>query len=139
MCVLFMIAEIVGGYIANSIAIISDACHLLSDLLSFFVGICALKLASKGKNKDYLGSNSNFTFGYHRSEVVGAFISICIVWIITVWLLYEAIERFIHPPKKFNPGVMLVTAFLGIIVNLVMGFTLHQGTHAHFHTHIGGG
>jgi cation diffusion facilitator family transporter len=139
LCVFFMIAEIVGGYMANSIAIISDAGHLLSDLLSFFVGIGALKLASRGKNKDYLGCNSNFTFGYHRSEVFGALVSICIVWLLTLWLLYEAVERFIHPPTEFNAGIMLMTAFLGIIVNLVMGFTLHQGTHAHFHTHIGGG
>ncbi len=48
LCVFFMVAEIVGGYLSNSIAIMADAAHLLSDLLSFFVGIFALKLAQRG-------------------------------------------------------------------------------------------
>lgn len=48
-CVLFMAAEVVGGYVSNSVAIMSDAAHLLSDLLSFFVGIYSIRLASRGK------------------------------------------------------------------------------------------
>jgi len=132
LCVFFMIIEIVGGYVSNSIAIMSDAAHLLSDLLSFFVSIFALRLSARGINR-------NYTFGYHRAEVLGALGSISVIWILTLWLLIEAFDRFISPPTDFNPFVMMVTAFLGICVNLIMGFTLNQGGHKHFHSHLMGG
>lgn len=127
-----MLMEIIGGYISNSIAIMSDAAHLLSDLLGFFVSVFALKLAQKGVDKHY-------TFGYHRAEVLGALASISIIWVLTAWLLIEAFIRFITPPTDFNPKVMMMTAFLGIIVNIIMGFTLNQGGHKHFHSHLIGG
>ena len=54
-------------------------------------------------------------------------------------LLAEAVARLITPPESFDARVMMITALLGIVVNVIMGFSLHQGTHKHFHSHIGGG
>lgn len=71
--------------------------------------------------------------------MLGALGSISVIWILTVWLLIEAFDRFISPPTYFNPLVMMITAFLGICVNLIMGFTLNQGGHKHFHSHLMGG
>ena len=134
-----MVVEVAGGYISNSIAIMTDAAHLLSDLLSFFVGIFALRLALKGKDCLNEGTNLQYGYGYHRAEVIGALMSIGIIWVLTGWLLFEAILRFIKPPEDFDAKVMMYTAILGIAVNILMGLTLHQGSHKHFHTHIGGG
>ena len=75
-CFLFMILEFFGGYISNSCALMSDAAHLLSDLLGFFIGAFAAKLSKKART-------SNFTFGYVRWEVIGAILSILLIWILT--------------------------------------------------------
>lgn len=73
-CFIFMCCEFLGGYISNSVAIMSDAAHLLSDLLSFGIGIVSVKLAKRGKTNIQ-------NFGYERAEVVGAVLSIVMIWI----------------------------------------------------------
>ena len=84
---IFIVVEIVGGYFANSIAIMSDAAHIASDVIGFGISICSLKIAQRHATDKY-------TFGYHRVEIIGAFCSIFTIWILTVWLLYEATKRF---------------------------------------------
>ena len=79
----FIAIQIAGGILANSIAIMSDAAHIASDVIGFGISICALKIAHRR-------ANSQYTFGYHRVEIVGAFCSIFTIWIMTVWLFYEA-------------------------------------------------
>lgn len=79
----FIAIEIAGGIMAHSIAIMSDAAHIASDVIGFGISICALKIAHRH-------ANSQYTFGYHRVEIVGAFCSIFTIWIMTVWLFYEA-------------------------------------------------
>jgi zinc transporter 2 len=110
----FMIVELIGGYISNSIAVISDALHMLTDFLGYLVQFYSAYLAVKKRS-------ATFTFGYSRAESLGGLFNCFLIWGITVFLLYEAIERFIHPPKHFQPGVMLITAFLGVLLNLCMG------------------
>jgi Co/Zn/Cd efflux system component len=78
-------------------------------------------------------------FGFHRAEVLGALGSIVIIWILTGVLLFEAVLRFFYPPQTFDAFTMMVTALLGIIVNIIMGLSLHQGSHKHYHAHIFGG
>ena len=89
-CVFFITVEVVGGYIANSIAIMTDAAHLLSDLLGFQISIVALFLGQRP-------ASMSLTYGYHRAEVVGALCSVILIWGLTIWLLYEAIKRMIVP------------------------------------------
>ena len=83
-CFSFMIIEFICGYLAGSLAIMSDATHLLSDLAGFLISLFSLIVAMKPADKD-------FTFGYHRFEVIGALASIFIIWGLTVWLLMAAI------------------------------------------------
>ena len=90
-CILFMTAEVVGGALANSLAIMTDAAHLLSDLLGFLLSIFALKI---GMNKE----TETLSFGYQRAEVIGALTSIVLIWGLTLWLIYEAIVRVITKP-----------------------------------------
>ncbi|XP_068131499.1 probable proton-coupled zinc antiporter SLC30A4 [Hyperolius riggenbachi] len=125
---LFMVAELLGGYISNSLAIMTDALHMLTDLSSIILTLLALWLSSKSPNK-------RFTFGFHRLEVLSAIISVLLVYILTGYLLYEAIQRTIHMDYTINGDVMLITAAVGVAVNIIMGFLLNQTGHPHSHSH----
>ena len=115
-CCSFMIIEFICGYLAGSLAIMSDATHLLSDLAGFLISLFSLIVAMKPADR-------NFTFGYHRFEVLGALASILIIWGLTVWLLMAAIWRIKHP----NPIVgflMVCIAAGGLLFNLIMNRVL---------------
>lgn len=127
---LFMVAELIGGYIANSLAIMTDALHMLTDLSSIILTLLALWLSAKSPNK-------RFTFGFHRLEVLSAIISVLLVYVLTGFLLYEAVQRTIHMDYSINGDVMLITAAVGVAVNLIMGFLLNQAGHPHSHSHGG--
>ena len=124
-CTIFMIIEILGGYLANSIAIMSDAAHLLSDLLGFVISIVSIFISRKvAKNE--------MSYGYHRAEIIGALVSVVLIWALTVWLLYEATLRVINIPVV-NGLIMIVIAIIGFSFNVIMGLVLaHQGI-AHSH------
>ena len=111
-CFTFMTIEFIFGYLAGSLAIISDATHLLSDLAGFLISLFSLIVALKPADK-------NFTFGYHRFEVLGALASILIIWALTAWLLVEAVYRIKHP----NPivGLIMVCIAAGsLLFNIIM-------------------
>ena len=115
-CCSFMIIEFVCGYIAGSLAIMSDATHLLSDLAGFLISLFSLIVAMKPADR-------NFTFGYHRFEVLGALASILIIWGLTVWLLMASVWRIKHP----NPIVgflMVCIAAGGLLFNIIMNRVL---------------
>ena len=115
-CCSFMIIEFICGYLAGSLAIMSDATHLLSDLAGFLISLFSLIVAMKPADR-------NFTFGYHRFEVLGALASILIIWGLTVWLLIAAVWRIRHP----NPIVgflMVCTAAGGLLFNIIMNRVL---------------
>jgi zinc transporter 2 len=115
-CCTFMIIEFICGYLAGSLAIMSDATHLLSDLAGFLISLFSLIVAMKPADR-------NFTFGYHRFEVLGALASILIIWGLTVWLLMAAVWRIQHP----NPIVgflMVCISAGGLLFNIIMNRVL---------------
>jgi len=136
---LFMTVEVIGGYIANSIAIYSDAAHLLTDVAGFLIALIAT-ITSRQKGSRHL------TFGYVRAEVLGALFSVLSLWIITVILFYEAFRRsigwFNGHGEKVDGFFMFIVACFGILVNLSLGYlfqdehggALHPG-HSHDHDH----
>ena len=77
---------------AHSIAIFTDSAHLASDMVGFAISMTALTLGQRGSTHDY-------SFGWHRAEVVGTMVSVSVIWIMTVWLFVEATKRFFEPPK----------------------------------------
>ena len=87
----FIVAQLVGGYFAGSVAILTDSAHLASDLIGFAISIIALNIAQKKSDKEH-------SFGWHRAEVVGSIVSLSSIWIVTVVLLGEATKRFFLPP-----------------------------------------
>lgn len=130
-CLLFMIIELIGGILSNSIAIITDAAHLFSDLSGFIISIIAICIGQKPSNKIY-------TFGYHRAEVIGALTSVLTIWVLTAFLVKEAFER-IYNPSPIDAKIMLYTSVFGLFCNLVMIKILHSdefiGSHDCDHNH----
>jgi zinc transporter 2 len=78
------------------------------------------------------------SYGYHRSEVIGALGSVILIWGLTIWLVYEAISRIVNP-QEVGGLIMLITSGVGLICNLVMMKVLHgdhgHGGHDHGHDH----
>jgi len=131
-----MAVEIVGGIAANSLAIITDAAHMLSDVGGFIVSLVALQLAEMEATKEY-------SYGFKQAEVLGALFSIMIVWGLTAVLLYEAVFRFFQP-EEIDAPVMFTISVIGFLVNLVLMKVLghghgHGDGDDHGHSHGGGG
>ncbi|XP_028293746.1 putative proton-coupled zinc antiporter SLC30A4 [Gouania willdenowi] len=125
---LFMTGEIIGGYISNSLAIMTDAVHMLADVAGIVFSLLALRLSTKPPTK-------RFTFGLHRLEVVSTLLSVLLIYILTAFLVYEAVQRTVSQDFNIDGDVMLITAAVGVAVNLIMGFLLNQGGHLHSHSH----
>lgn len=119
-----MTLEIVGGLLAHSLAIITDAAHLLSDVSGFAVSLFAVALSQKIPSAHY-------TYGYHQAEILGALTSVLIVWAMTGVLLVEAIRRFSNL-EPVDGRLMLIMAVIGLFVNFALFGTLH---HSHDHDH----
>lgn len=125
---LFMAGEIIGGYVSNSLAIMTDAVHMLTDVVGILFSLLALWLSTKPPTK-------RFTFGLHRLEVVSAVLSVMLIYILTAVLLFEAVQRTMSQDFDIDGDVMLITAAVGVAVNLIMGFLLNQSGHVHSHGH----
>uniref|UniRef100_A0A8C5MCR2 Proton-coupled zinc antiporter SLC30A8 n=1 Tax=Leptobrachium leishanense TaxID=445787 RepID=A0A8C5MCR2_9ANUR len=125
-CLTFIFAEIAGGYIAGSLAVVTDAAHLLVDLSSFLISLCSLWLSSKP-------ATQRLTFGWFRAEIVGALMSMMTIWVVTGVLLYLACERILHPDYEINGTVMLMTSVCALVANLILAVILHQKGHGHSH------
>ncbi|XP_070067816.1 proton-coupled zinc antiporter SLC30A2 isoform X2 [Drosophila takahashii] len=124
LCTVFMIIEIVGGVISNSLAIATDAAHLLTDLASFLISLFALHLAGRPPSE-------RLNFGWYRAEVIGAMISVFFIWVITGILVYMAIVRWVNQDFDLDAQIMLITSAVGIIFNVIMALQLRHG-HSHF-------
>ncbi|KAI8042476.1 hypothetical protein M5D96_003789, partial [Drosophila gunungcola] len=124
LCFVFMIVEIVGGVVSNSLAIATDAAHLLTDLASFLISLFALYLAGRP-------SSERLNFGWYRAEVIGAMISVFFIWVITGILVYMAIMRWVNQEFDLEAKIMLITSALAILFNIIMAVHLSHG-HSHF-------
>ncbi|XP_018431211.1 PREDICTED: zinc transporter 2-like, partial [Nanorana parkeri] len=127
-CFIFMIGEVAGGYIAHSLAIMTDAAHLLTDLGSMCVSIFSLWISTRPPTK-------HMTFGWHRSEILGALASVFSIWIVTGVLVYLAAARIINNDYDIDGHVMLITSGCAVVVNIIMAYILHQSASFHGHSH----
>ena len=118
----YMIAEAVGGWFTNSLALLADAGHMLTDVAALSLTLAAIWFASRP-------ATSHKTYGYYRLEILAAFINGIALVSISLWVIYEAYLRWNSPPeiKGFE---LTVIAFGGLIINLVAAYLLH-GDHKH--------
>jgi cobalt-zinc-cadmium efflux system protein len=107
--ILITIAQIIGGIVSGSLALISDALHNFSDVISLVFSLIAHKLSRRKASIEY-------TFGYKRAELIAAFINAATLIIVAFILIYGAIERFFHP-HPIGSELVIWLALLGIIVN----------------------
>jgi cobalt-zinc-cadmium efflux system protein len=106
---LITIAQVIGGIISGSLALISDALHNFSDVLSLVFSLVAHKLSRRK-------ASLNNTFGYKRAELIAAFINAITLIIVAFFLIYEACSRLFHP-EPIKSGLVIWLALLGIVVN----------------------
>lgn len=111
-------AEVIGGVLANSLALLSDAGHVLTDI--FALGLAWFATAQAERP-----ANARRTFGYHRVGILAALINALTLVLITIWILWEAVQRF-QRPEPVQPLAMFLAAGVGIAVNLFIGFGLQK-------------
>ena len=112
------IAEFAGGILSNSLALMSDALHNLSDTFSIFISYVALIIGKKGSTKKN-------TFGYKRIEILAALLNAVILIVISLYLFYEAYHRLINP-EPIQGKMMFIVAVIGLLANLLSVFLLHR-------------
>ncbi|KAK5776233.1 metal tolerance protein 1-like [Gossypium arboreum] len=137
LCVIFMSVEVVGGIKANSLAILTDAAHLLSDVAAFAISLFSLWAAG-------WEANPRQSYGFFRIEILGALVSIQLIWLLAGILVYEAIVRLINNTGEVYGFLMFLVAAFGLVVNIIMALLLghdhghghgHGNDHGHAHSH----
>jgi cobalt-zinc-cadmium efflux system protein len=114
-------AELVGGFLTSSLALLSDAAHVFLDAFALALSYVAIRLAS-------LPPNDRHTYGYHRLQVLAALVNGATLLVIAFEIFREAIKRFSNP-EPVLAGPMLIVAVIGLVVNLIVAFVL--GGHDH--------
>ncbi len=113
-----MLVEAAGGFLANSLALLADAGHMFTDVAALTLTLAAIWFASRP-------ATSRKTYGYYRTEILAAFINGIALVLLSLWIIYEAVERWQSPPevKGFE---MTIVAVGGLIVNLIAAGLLHS-------------
>lgn len=112
------LAEVIGGILSGSLSLISDALHNFSDALAIIITYIAIRLSR-------ITESESFTFGFKRGEIIAAFINSSALLIISLFLIWEAYSRFIHP-VRIKPDIMFIIAVIGLLANLLGAFLLKK-------------
>jgi cobalt-zinc-cadmium efflux system protein len=115
----FMVAEVVGGILSGSLALIADAGHMATDTAALFLAYIAFRLAARP-------ANANQSYGYHRAETLAAFVNALTMIALVGWIFFEAVQRFFEPVQVLG-GLMLWVAAGGLLVNVLAFWLLHSG------------
>ncbi|OHE83331.1 MAG: cation diffusion facilitator family transporter [Lysobacterales bacterium RIFOXYA1_FULL_69_10] len=116
----FLVAEVVGGVLTNSLALLSDAAHMGTDVIALSIALVAVRLARRPPD-------AKRTYGYARMEAIGAMINGGLLFLVAGYILWEAVRRFQQPPEVAPTGMMVV-ASLGLVVNLISMRLLKAGS-----------
>jgi cobalt-zinc-cadmium efflux system protein len=114
------VAQVVGGLLAHSLALLSDALHTLTDGIALLVSYAALKLSRRP-------ASEQFTFGLKRAETLAAIVNSGVLIGISLWLLYEAVHRLIYPPAEVTGWIMVAVASVGLVANIANTLLLRSG------------
>ena len=118
---IMFLVEVAGGFISNSLALLSDAGHMFTHLIALGISFIAIKFAERE-------ATDKMTFGFYRAEIMAAFINGITLFILTFWIAYEAYERFLAP-APVNSVQMFWIALFGLIVNIVTALILKDASH----------
>jgi cobalt-zinc-cadmium efflux system protein len=115
----FLVAEIIGGIITNSLALISDAAHMFTDTAALAISLAAIRVGKRP-------ADSVRTYGYYRFEILAAAFNALLLFMVALYILYEAYQR-LHTPPEIQSGTMLLVAAFGLVVNLISMRLLSSG------------
>jgi cobalt-zinc-cadmium efflux system protein len=118
----YMFAEAIGGWLVNSLALLADAGHMLTDVAALSLTLAAIWFAAKP-------ATAKKTFGYYRLEILAAFINGVALVALSLFVIYEAYERWAEPPE-IRGAWLTAIAVGGLVINLICAWLLH-GDHAH--------
>ncbi len=117
---LFALVEVVTGFVSNSLALISDAGHMVTDAAALGLALLAQLIARRPPS-------SRHSFGFVRAEALAAFVNCLAMLALVAWIVYEAVQRLSHP-EPVQGGVVLVVAALGAAINIVVAWVLSRDT-----------
>lgn len=118
----FLVAEVIGGIVTGSLALLSDAAHMLTDASALAISLAAIHIAKRA-------ADSRRTYGYHRFEILAAAFNAMMLFFVAMYILYEAYQR-VRSPTEIQSTGMLVVAVIGLIVNLISMKLLSAGKDA---------
>lgn len=113
----YMIAEAIGGWLTNSLALLADAGHMLTDVAALSLTLFAIRFAARP-------ATSRKTYGYYRLEILAAFVNGIALVLLSIWIIYEALARWQSPPEIKGFELTLV-AVGGLVVNIIAAYLLH--------------
>lgn len=116
----FLIAEVIGGLLTNSLALLSDAAHMMTDVIALAISLVAVRLSRRPPD-------AKRTYGYARMEAIGAMVNGGLLFVVAGYILWEAVGRFRQPPEVASTG-MLVIATIGLVINLISMRLLKAGS-----------
>ena len=119
--ILITASQVVGGIVSGSLALLSDALHNFSDVLSLIISYVANKLSKKE-------ASANKTFGYKRAEIIAAFVNASTLMVVAILLIIEAIKRFQHP-EEIESNLVIWLSLLGILANGFSVLLLKKDSH----------
>ncbi|SEM96327.1 cobalt-zinc-cadmium efflux system protein [Paenisporosarcina quisquiliarum] len=117
---IYMIVEAIGGYLTNSLALLSDAGHMLSDAVSLGIALLAFTFSERA-------ANASKTYGYKRFEILAAVLNGVTLILIALFIFYEAIERFANPPEVATSGMLIISS-IGLGVNILVAWIMMRGS-----------
>jgi len=119
---LMMIAEVIGGLLSNSLALLSDAGHMLTDNFALLLSFFAMKFAT-------MPATEKRTFGFYRLEILAALINGIILVVISLYIIYQAYLRMINP-QRVEAMLMLIVAVIGLAANIIGAIVLMKHSHS---------
>lgn len=122
----FFVVEAIAGFATNSLALLSDAGHMLTDVIGIGMALAAIQLASHFSHH-HDGARSRNTFGLYRLEILAAFVNALLLFGVAIWVLVEAAQRLTGEPEVLGVP-MLVVAVLGLVANLIAFALLREGS-----------
>lgn len=117
---LYLVAEVIGGWFTHSLALLADAGHMLTDVAGLGLALLAIRFAERPATPER-------TYGFYRVEILAAMTNAIVLIGISLYILYEAYQRFLNPPQIQSKGMLLIAA-VGLIINIIGIYILRAGS-----------
>ncbi|XP_041355371.1 zinc/cadmium resistance protein-like [Gigantopelta aegis] len=124
----FLLVEIITGYVTNSMALVTDSFHMISDFVALVVGLVCVRISKWPSKRN--------TFGWIRAEVLGAMVNAVFLLALCFSIFVEALKRLSQVQEVNNPELLMVVGACGLLINVIGMMLFHQHGHSHLHSHL---